>query len=199
MTPPPLATVADVQLLFGPFPDEETDKLAQLLAIASAAVRAFCHQVLSRVTGDVVSFPSSGTDVLVLGQRPVVEVARVEVGSVPAGAFTWDPTGALRRVDGLPWGRRAERVRVTYTHGFDPIPADLVGLVAAKVANALAAGVANPGGLRSLQAGAMSETYSNAAGSAAALGAAALTPDEQAVLRAAGYRQSFASVLLAVN
>ena len=41
MTPPTLATVADVQLLFGPFTDEETDKLAELLAIASAACGPF--------------------------------------------------------------------------------------------------------------------------------------------------------------
>lgn len=206
MTLPALATVADVQLLFGPFADEETDKLGQLLAVASAAVRAFCRQTLSRVVDDEVTIPSSGTTLLTLGERPVVDVTEVEVlgpggwsivdpGSWPAaGRFTWDAFGHLHRVDGLTWGLRYDPVRVVYSHGFDPVPPDLVGLVAAKVANSVAAGAANPGGLRSLQVGAMSETYSNAAGSAAALGAATLTEDEQAALRSAGYRQGAVSV-----
>lgn len=205
MTPPPLATVADVQLLFGPFADEEVDKLGQLLAVASAAVRAFCRQTLSRVTDDEVTIVSSGTTFLTLGQRPVVDVSEVEVmasgpwffepGSWPAaGRFTWDAFGHLHRVDGLTWGLRYDPVRVVYSHGFDPVPPDLVGLVAAKVANSVAASAANPGGLRSLQVGAMSETYSNSAGSAAALGAATLTEAEQDALRSAGYRQGAISV-----
>jgi hypothetical protein len=76
------------------------------------------------------------------------------------------------------------------------VPADLVGLVAAKVAGSLTSSGANPGGLRSLQTGAMSETYSNSAGTVASLGAAALTEEERAYLRAAGYRRGVFSVAM---
>jgi hypothetical protein len=121
---PPLASVADVQLLHGPVPDEELDKVRALLDQASGAVRRYCRQTWA--SGDV--------------------------------------------------------------------PADLSGLVAAKVAGALAGSGANPGGLRSLQTGAMSETYSNSAGTVASLGAAALTEEERSYLRAAGYRRAIISV-----
>jgi hypothetical protein len=200
VTLPPLATVADVQLLHGPFADEELDKVRALLDQASGAVRRFCRQTLSLVVDDEVVVLSTGTTFLELAERPVLEVTEVEVlttgaeGSWAAGAFTWDGAGQLHRVDGLTWGQRYDPVAITYTHGFDPIPADLAGLVAAKVAQTIAGNEANPGGLRSLQTGAMSETYSNAAGNVASLGAAALTADERDYLRAAGYRRTATSV-----
>jgi hypothetical protein len=197
---PPLATVADVQLLHGPFEDQELDKVARLLDMASGAVRRYCRQTLSFVPDDQVALLSNGTTFLELAERPVVAVLEVEVlttwaeGAWPEGAFTWDSAGQMHRVDGLTWGHRYDVVMVTYSHGFDPVPADLSGLVAAKVAQTLAGNEANPGGLRSLQTGAMSETYSNAAGNVASLGAAALTEDERDYLRAAGYRRTANSV-----
>jgi hypothetical protein len=205
MSLPPLATVADVQLLHGPFQDEELDKVARLLDMASGAVRRYCRQTLSLVVDDEVALLSTGTAFLELAERPVLAVCEVEVmtpwaeGSWPAGHFTWDGAGQLHRVDGLTWGHRYDLVVVTYTHGFNPVPADLSGLVAAKVAQTLAGNEANPGGLRSLQTGAMSETYSNAAGNVASLGAAALTEDEREYLRAAGYRRTATSVAAGIR
>lgn len=196
---PPLATLADVQLLHGPFEDEELDKVRALLDQASGAVRRYCRQTLSLVADDEVVILSTGTAFLELAERPVLDICEVEVlvtwaeGSWP-GVFTWDGAGQLHRVDGLTWGQRYDPVRVVYTHGFDPVPPDLVGLVAAKVAQSVAGQLANPGGLRSLQTGAMSETYSNSAGTVASLGAAALTEDERKYLRDAGYRRTLTSV-----
>lgn len=148
--------------------------------------------------------PSSGTALLVLAERPVVDVERVvierfaldwfrarrdddELGDAE-GRFTWDAFGHLRRLDGATWGRRYDPVWVTYSHGYDPVPDDIVGLVAAKVAGFVGASEANPSGLRALQVGAMSETYGNAAGTDAALGPGALTKPERDALRAGGYR-----------
>lgn len=71
---------------------------------------------------------------------------------------------------------------MTYTHGYDPVPDDVVALVAAKVAGFLATGAANPGGLRSLQTGAMSESYGNATGTEGALGPGVLTAAERTAL-----------------
>ena len=122
---PPLCTVADVEAIGGPVADDEVDRVQRLIAMASAAVRRFCHQVF-------------------LG----------------------------------------------------PVPDDLVAIVAAKVAGFLSAQGANPDGLRSLQTGAMSETYSNPAGSEGAVGPGALTDAEQKALRAAGYRRGSMSALV---
>lgn len=207
---PPLASVEDVETLYGPVPDGDVARVGRLLEMASAAVRRFTRQTLSLVVDDVVNIPSSGTTVLVLAERPVVSVDRVEVQHGPGwwwfdgspdelparagwaapdlGRFTWDAFGQLRRLDGLTWGARFDPVEVTYTHGYDPVPADLVGLVAGKVASFMAGAAANPEGLRSLQVGAMSETYSNPIGSAAAIGPAALSEAEQDMLRDGGYR-----------
>jgi hypothetical protein len=192
---PPLATVGDVEALFGRVELDDTDRVTRLLAWASAAVRRYCRQDLSLVTDDVATVLSPGTAVITMAQRPVVAVASVDVGSVwgswhwPAARhFTWDAFGRLERHDGLTWGLRHAPVTVTYTHGYDPVPDDLVALVAGKVAGFLSSSGANPGGLKSLQVGAMSETYANAAGSPAALGPGALTEAEQDALMAAGYR-----------
>jgi hypothetical protein len=199
----PLATVDQVQLLHGPFADEELDKVRALLEAASGAVRRFCRQTLSLVTDDEVVVLSTGTAFLELGERPVLDVAEVEIQSpwwsvsfFTPGEFSWDGSGQLHRLDGLTFGHRYDPVRVVYTHGFDPIPADLSGFVAGKVAASLSSADANPGGLRSLQVGAMSETYSNAAGTMASLGASALSEDERAYLRDAGYRRSVASAAM---
>jgi hypothetical protein len=79
---------------------------------------------------------------------------------------------------------------------YAPLPDDLVGLVAAKVAGFLSGQAVNPDGLRSLQTGAMSETYANATGTAQALGPGVLSDVEQQALRAAGYRQGATTVLI---
>lgn len=197
----PLATLDEVQLLHGPFEDEQLDKVKALLEAASGAVRRFCRQTISLVVDDEIVVPSTGTNDLDLWEQPVLAVTEVEVmspwfaeGSFPEGVFSWTASGALHRLDGLSWGSRYDPVRVVYTHGFEPVPADLSGLVAAKVAASLMSADANPGGLRSLQVGAMSETYSNAAGSMASLGASALSEEERAYLRESGYRRTVASV-----
>jgi hypothetical protein len=77
-----------------------------------------------------------------------------------------------------------------------PVPDDLVGIVAAKVAGFVVSQGANPDGLRSLQTGAMSETFSNPAGSEQAVGPGALTEAEQKALRSAGYRRGSMSAFV---
>lgn len=179
----PLAIVTDVEAITGELvDDDDVSRVSRLIEMASAAVRTFTAQTLSLVEGDQVWVPSSGTSLLVLPERPVLDVTAVEVEWGEA-LFTWDAFGRLRRLDGLEWGRTNAPVWVTYSHGYDPIPADVVGLVAGKVANHLTGVAGNPGGLRALQVGAMSETYGNAVGTPAAVGPMALSKDEKEVLR----------------
>lgn len=203
--PPPLATLADVELCYGPVADEDRAKVTRMIAWASAAVRRYCRRTLTLVAEDTVVVPSTGTTLLELAELPVVEVHEVVVGpdwwiddsggwAAPSDRYTWDAAGRLRRLDGLPWGALYDPVAVTYTHGYATLPDDLVGLVAAKVAGALAGQGANPGGLKSLQVGAMSETYANALGTDLALGPAVLSQAEQAALVAGGYRRRAVTV-----
>lgn len=206
MTLPALATVNDVEVFTGPLSDDDAARVAVWLGQASAAVRRFTGQTISLVEDDEVTFPSTGTTVLVLGQRPVRAVSNVTVEMWPTqpwqdveraragwadprlGHFTWDAYGRLNRLDGMTWGRKCDPVTVIYTHGWDPVPGDVVGLVAAKVALFRAGLEANPEGLKSLQVGAMSQSFANVGGSEAALGPGALTKAEQDALR--DYRQT---------
>jgi hypothetical protein len=185
----PLATRADVEALAGPELSLDPARVDRLLAMASAAVRNWTGQTISLVEDDAVIVISAGTNELVLAERPVIEVTEVAIeGRAPEAGFAWDAFGSLRRASGLPWGLRYDHVAVTYTHGWETVPDDVVGLVAAKVARFMAMGEANPSGLKALQVGAMSETYTNAAGTEGALGPGVLTKDEREALRLGGYR-----------
>lgn len=210
MSLPALATIKDVELFTGPVGDDDVARVTRWLDMASAAVRRYTGQTLSLVEDDAVTFPSTGTTVVVLGQRPVRSISDVWIqewgperrefvsttrsgwADPDLGRFTWDSWGRLTRLDGLTWGRKFDPVEVTYTHGYDPVPADIVGLIASKVASFRSGLEANPEGLKSLQVGAMSQSFANIGGSEAALGPGGLTEAERTALR--DYRQSAAAV-----
>ena len=186
---PLLAEVRDVEVMLGRLlSDDEVERVSAFLAMTSTAVRRHTHQTLSEVKEHEVTVSSTGSSVLVLAERPVTDVSLVVLhrAEILPPYFTWDSFGHLTRLDGWPWGLRYDPITVVYTHGWNPIPDDVVGLVAAKVAGFLTTSAVNPGGLRALQVGAMSETYSNAAGTDVALGPGALTRSEREALT--GYR-----------
>jgi hypothetical protein len=212
--PDALASIADIETLFGPIPIDDYPKVQRLIEWASAAVRRYCRQTISLMLEHEITIPSTGTIALVLPERPVIAVESVTVlmgpvdwheyapmgglevraGWATEGRFTWDAWGRLTRLDGLRWGSKFDPVEVVYSHGYDPIPGDIVGLVAGKVSSFLGAAGSNPTGLKSLQTGAMSETYANAAGTASSLGPGVLTEAEKEILRDGGYRLSATSV-----
>ena len=210
--PEALASIADVETLAGAIGIDDYPRVQRLVEWASAAVRRYCRQTLSLVVEHEIIIPSTGTIVLTLPERPVIEVESVSVqlgpvdwdeivpitatlgGWASTGRFTWDSFGRLTRLDGLRWGSKFDPVAVVYTHGYEPIPGDIVGLVAGKVASYLGGSESNPSGLKSLQTGAMSETYANAAGTASSLGPGVLTEAEKEILRDGGYRLSATSI-----
>ncbi|ACU39443.1 hypothetical protein [Actinosynnema mirum] len=157
--------------------DEASAQLA--LDNASGLVRAVAGNQFAFISQESIDLVG-GQQELVLPGRPVVvdqdnPLAVVEVtefggASTPLVADRDYVLTGSRLTRGMPWwftdrlqgwpyrrplGVWAPRVRVTYSHGYREVPADIVALVL-DVAQSL---YSNPGGLRSWQVPEYSETY----------------------------------------
>jgi hypothetical protein len=205
MSPPPLATQADLEAaLQRPL---DATQAAMALRRASGQVRKYCRQYLTFVADDTVTLPGNGR-VLWLPQRPilvddthsltVVElfgITNVEYAALEGRDFTrigteltrgeawWAPT----RLMGWPWMRPqgiwAQRVRVTYSHGYTEVPDDIVDVVL----DLAAMNLTNPQGLRSESIDDYSRTFA-----AETIGGAQLGAEHKEALRP--YRVSAFSV-----
>lgn len=150
---------------------EEAARAEALLADASAAVRAYTGQDFDLVADDVVVLRGMGGRITLPG-RPVQDVTRVEVigGSDALPDFTlsdwlFDGIDTVRIGEGttiinLPevwWDDDGYpgTYRVTYSHGYATVPADVLGVVCGAVLRVLA----NPSGYRSETVGSYSVTY----------------------------------------
>ncbi|MFG2679181.1 hypothetical protein [Streptomyces sp. NPDC048392] len=184
---------------------EESALLA--LRIASAAIRRFTGQVLSFVEDDEVLL-EGGERALVLPQRPVIvdtdhlltvveipDGTGLEVPAVENRDFIrqgselrrGEPLYDLSRTMGWPFNRPlgiwADRVRVTYSHGYEEIPDEVLGVCL----DLAAATLSNPRRLRSEAAGATSVTYT-----VETFGTGSLTSDHRKILRS--FRRTALSV-----
>lgn len=119
----PLATVAD--LTARNFDTTDTALVDALLASVSAAVRdaAGCPISTVEVTE---TLPGTREQFLPLSVGPVRAVTSVEVEGVPVTDWKLRDN-RLWRSHG--WRGQHRDVEVTYTAGFDPVPADIVNLV----------------------------------------------------------------------
>ncbi|MGH3099317.1 MAG: hypothetical protein ACRDMV_25330 [Streptosporangiales bacterium] len=149
---PPLATAADLDDR-GIAHDEST--VNALLEDASVAVRNYTHQVISYVMDDTAEIVPQGAWVT-LPQRPVDTTS---LTTVTLGGR--EVTGWKRIRDRLwlaggwpPWGPSDTRfffpdlvqqyvvepvaVEVTYSHGYETVPGDVVAVVCGAIARALA-------------------------------------------------------------
>jgi hypothetical protein len=130
----------------------QTATATLLLDLASADIRNYTRQTISRVTDDTVLLRAPGVRELTLPERPVVSVATVKLGTV-----TVAPAAYLLIGDELVWvastlsiGNLAEGgagwgsalVEVTYTHGYATTPDDIKGVCLAVAAR----GFVNPQG-----------------------------------------------------
>jgi hypothetical protein len=208
MSLPNLATVADLEAYAqrGPL-DSDTADLS--LRIASAAIRRYTRQTISFVANETVVL-EGGERVLKLPQRPAVvnNAYPLTVVEIPDGSGTELPAVEERdfirqgselqrgqpyyvptRTMGWPWGRPlgiwADRVRVTYSHGYAEIPDDIVGVCL----DLAAATLANPNRLRSEQVGGISITHT-----VETFGTGSLTTDHRKTLRE--FRRTTGSVTL---
>ena len=149
--------------------DTDLERVEWHLAAASSWLRRQTGQSIALVDDEVALFDGLGRHVIMLPQLPVVDVTKVEtLGSdritwteLTSDRWTWsDRDGGLYLYGRAPHGHR--NVRVTYSHGYDPIPLDIQRLVYGLVARALA----TPDGqeLRAETIGTYSVQYAGLAG-----------------------------------
>jgi hypothetical protein len=122
----------------------DSDAIDKALSWATSVIEGYCNRTFGLVTGDVAILnPARGS--AMLPNYPVVNITSVE-GYLPdpnGQGMTWvtltnywsvPDTGELYDTTGLPgttWGMGASwpwmrgSLRVTYDHGYDPIPSDL--------------------------------------------------------------------------
>lgn len=131
-----LAGLADLSaLLRRPIDEDDTSALAAL-ETASGLVEAYLGQPVGLVEDDVVTLDGTGARVVLLPAYPVTAVSAVAVDGDPQAEgvdYEWSATGELRRRGGA-WPATLRSLSVTYSHGFDPVPAAIVGVVAAVAA-----------------------------------------------------------------
>lgn len=196
MSPTPLATQADLEDALQRSLDPSQAAFA--LRRASARVRKYTRQEITLVENDTITLPGNGR-ILRLPQRPLVlddthlltvvelfGITDVEYAALEGRDYTrigteltrgeawWAPT----RLMGWPWlrpqGVWAQRVRVTYSHGYTEVPDDIVDVVC----DLAAMNLTNPQGLRSESIDDYSRTFASET-----IGGAQLSADHKEALR----------------
>jgi hypothetical protein len=138
-------TVEDYERLTGhDVPPEDEERVQALLDAAWAAVQGATGQTLSRERTTELVMLDGWRQTLMLGQVPIIEaepddtlvVTGPDGEVVPRDHYTVLPeSGELKHCDCHPWPPGC--YEVTYTHGFDPLPADLVMVVVGSVDSVL--------------------------------------------------------------
>ncbi|MFD5566648.1 hypothetical protein [Streptomyces cadmiisoli] len=163
---PALATVADLAALLGrTFTPEQELQAQALLDQASNVVRAYIRQDITRATttdtftmrrSDPVLHRCAGA--VTLPQRPIVDIESVAMNGTETHDWWQDGNDLLLRSvtwNQPPVSNRPPQVTVTYTHGWDPVPADIQAIVL-QAANRV---IVNPAGIRTETVGGVSVTY----------------------------------------
>lgn len=119
--PDPFISRADLTAYLG---RDVTADDGALIAVDSACeiCREIAEQDFNAAT-DTVRLDGSGTDCLILPQRPVSAAGTVTVNGTAETAWTVTPTGMLFRgsagvVPRLEWPRGRQNIEVTYDHGY---------------------------------------------------------------------------------
>lgn len=139
-----LATPTDLaEVMARALTSAEESRAGTLLSIASARVRTFTGQQFTRAT-ETARLRVRGGRVR-LPQAPVTAVSAVTVPGGSAISFSWVAgqivdcaPGVLNSFEVEPFRTRLQWVDVTYTHGYETVPSDVVGIVCDMVAAALA-------------------------------------------------------------
>lgn len=121
--------------------DVDSAKAELLLRIASDEVRAYTGRLFDEVLDDEVILAGKGAPSLILPDAPVTDVAEVleaqgtddelalDGPDAASPDYQWTEEGFLRRVDGNVFARNLRWYKVTYSHGYAELPADVLGVV----------------------------------------------------------------------
>jgi hypothetical protein len=151
----PFATGQQVADLLGSSNDAFIARAAEAAAVVTATMRAYCRQTISLVEDDTAFLIGTAARRLLIPERPVRAVAAVGLDGYAVTDYRWTRAGALWRDAG--WGGNDSEIEVTFDHGFDPLPDDLVQACRTATARLCA----NTDGLvRFEAAGEVAETYS---------------------------------------
>jgi hypothetical protein len=114
----PFATATELCEFTGmPIPDD-LSRLQSQLQMASAIMRAHCHQTLSPVVGDVVTVYPTVSTFLSLPERPVTAVSQVLVDGVATTDYYIVPRGIRSGSVATPGSAWTRGATVTYSHGY---------------------------------------------------------------------------------
>lgn len=99
-----------------------------LALAASSRIRAWCRWHVSPVIAETLVLDGSGTDVLMLPSRLVLDVTEVLVNGQPVAGFDWSRSGWIEAHYGT-FPDRLRSVSVTLTHGHDQLPEEILQVV----------------------------------------------------------------------
>lgn len=160
----------------------DTATVEYLLDLATAVVQGYTGQKIERASSTVTLKPRSGK--VRLPQRPVVSVTSVVGVNGLAVFWEFDGIGTITASSipiangpDEPVGLWTKPLRVTYEHGYDPVPSDISAVVTQVAARAFG----TPPDRSGLSQEGIS-TYQYSIGPAAAQGPLGLMAGERAVL-----------------
>lgn len=195
MSDTPLATVADAAS-FGYVLDPTSGP--QFISRASARIRGYTGQTISRVIDDVVDLTVvRGT--IWLPQRPADKPTSVVIGGnvfLENSTWHWDPvntrlvdvTTRFSSANWAMWDRYNEYATITYSHGFTVIPDEVLEVVCAVAYRLANSTDGRETGRAQESVGGVSVTFATEA----TVSAASLLPGEKATLdRVLGRRKAW--------
>lgn len=138
-SPGPLASVDDLGNYMQQSIAADDSTATFLLLVASGMIRAYLGQTVSQVVDDVEYVDPVNGSFAALSQLPVTAVSLVEVTydggttwtAVPATAYKLSrKTGTITTKwrSSIRWPDDEESWRVTYTHGHESVPPEIIGV-----------------------------------------------------------------------
>jgi len=143
--PAAFCTVVDLEqfLQIDVAPAASIDAADRAILEASVAIQNYCRQQIEELEDDEITLDSAGDRRLFLPELPVTAISGViEDGEVlvEADDYQLGQHGILHRV-GQAWAEGIQIVTITYTHGYEPIPDDVVAICTRAAARAYQAGL----------------------------------------------------------
>lgn len=124
---------------------DQITAVTRALEEITEVIKTYCRQAIEYQANDEASLDSNGSHRLVLPEHPVVSVASVVEDETTLDVdddYRLAGDGLLYRMPVLTrWKTGPGIVVVTYTHGYETIPNDLIGITTRAAARAFQAGL----------------------------------------------------------